>query len=287
MNILVTGGAGFIGTRLVKRLHSEGHKIIVIDDYSSGKKTNQISGVDYIKSHTSELDFYLEGKSFDVVFHLGEYSRISTSFDDIGRVLSSVEGTFKVIEYCRKNNIKIIYAGSSTKFADEGISHSPYSFFKAKTTDLIKNYGKWYLLKYSICYFYNTFGDGYDSSPIPGYESVISVFEKQYNNNKSLTICGDGLQSRSFTYVEDIVDCLIKSWKYPKNEEFQLSNPKHYTIIEIAKMFKDDIIFIESRKGDRKRSVKNNDNAELLLGWQSTMDVSEWINNIKNNIHNI
>lgn len=281
--ILVTGGAGFIGTSLIKRLKLYENDITVIDNYWSGKKSNHIKGVRYIDTSTLSINDVFDGsEGFDVCFHLGEYSRVATSFNDIRDVwYANSVGTFEVLEYCRKCNIKIIYAGSSTKFAEEGVSHSPYSFSKSKSAELVKNYGKWYGLKYSICYFYNVFGDGYDSSPIPGYESVISVFEKQYKNDEPLTICGTGYQRRAFTFIDDIVNGLILSWGYEQNEEFQLNNPKEYSILEIAKMFSDNIIFIEGRPGDRSTSVTTNNNAREKLGWETTMDITEWIETIK------
>lgn len=283
-NVLVTGGAGFIGSNLIKRLKSEGHNVTSIDNYSAGKVENHINGVNYINMHTKDFNknnqlFYTK---FDVVFHLGEYSRIVSSFDDIYEMwYSNSLGTFNIVEYCKKNNVKIVYAGSSTKFADEGVNHSPYSFTKAKSSDLIKNYGEWFGLNYSICYFYNVFGEGYDSSPVDGYESVISVFEKQYKKNQPLTICGDGKQTRSFTYVGDIVDGLIKAWKYEENEEFQLNNENKYTILEIATMFSDNITFTPPRAGDRLTSTATDNNSRELLNWDTTMNVDEWIRNLK------
>jgi len=277
--ILVTGGAGFVGTHLVSKLISLGHEVIVVDNYSSGKESNHIKSAVYINNHTSNIDF---NTKYDVVFHLGEYSRIATSFDDIAEVWkSNSEGSFNILELCRKYGTKIVYAGSSTRFAEEGVSHSPYAFTKAKTAELIKNYSDWYGLNYAICYFYNVFGPGYDSSPIPGYESVISVFEKQFKNGEPLTICGDGFQRRSFTYVDDIVNGLIKAWEYDKNIEVQLNNPKEFSILEIAKMFTDNIIHIPARLGDRSTSITTNNNAREKLGWNSTMGIAEWIKNIK------
>lgn len=283
-NILVTGGAGFIGANLIKRLKKEGHNITSIDSYISGKVDNHISGVNYIKLNTKDFNkkHQLYYGKFDVVFHLGEYSRIVSSFDDVNEVwLSNSLGTFNVVEYCRMNKVKLIYAGSSTKFADEGVNHSPYSFTKGKSSDLIKNYADWYGLEYAICYFYNVFGEGYDSSPVNGYESVISVFEKQFKKCEPLTICGDGKQSRSFTYVGDIVDGLIKAWEYGDNGEFQLNNENIYTILEIAKMFSDNITYIPARKGDRLTSTATNNNSRELLGWKTTKNVDEWINQLK------
>lgn len=284
MNILITGGVGFVGSNLVKKLKKEGNNIAVIDNYSAGRHENEIEGVIYFNDHTKNINKITIPFKPDAVFHLGEYSRIHPSFEEYEKVweYNSI-GTFQVLTYCLNNNIKIVYAGSSTKFAKEGIDHSPYSFTKSMNVELIKSFSKWFGLKYSICYFYNVFGSGYNSSPVKGYESVISIFEEQYKNNKPLTVTGDGSQERMFTYVEDIVDGLIKSFFYPQNEEFELGNPvKSYSILEIAKMFSSNIKFIESRKGDRTDSVLANYKETCnKLNWFPTMSIEEWIKKIK------
>ena len=292
--ILITGGAGFVGSNLVKRLKQEGHEIVVIDNYSAGKRENEIPGVTYVNLHTKhinslELVLLLDhGKkgSFqpDVVYHLGEYSRIHPSFVDYDKVWQdNTVGTFEVLKYCKSHNVKIVYAASSTKFAKEGTDHSPYSLTKAMSIDLVKAFAKWYGVEYSICYFYNVFGPGYDSSPVPGYESVISIFDKQSKAGKPLTVAGNGQQKRMFTYVGDIVDGLIKSADYPENDEFELGNPiKSYTILEIAKMFSDDIEFVEARKGDRSDSILHTyDETCTKLNWKPTMSIEDWIQYIK------
>jgi len=285
MNILVTGGAGFVGSNLVRRLKNENHDIIVIDNYSAGKRENEIDGVTYINDDTKNINNIKLPYDPDVVFHLGEYSRIHPSFDDYERVWNyNTVGTFEVVNFCMKRNIKIVYAASSTRFAKEGIDHSPYSLTKSMSVELIKGFAKWYGLQYSICYFYNVFGPGYDSSPVPGYESVVSIFEKQYKNNQSLTVAGNGEQKRMFTYVYDVVDGLIKSWHYEINDEFDLVNPiKSYKIIEIAKMFSDNINFIESRKGDRNDSDPKvyGDTCDKLK-WQPTVSIEQWIKELVN-----
>jgi len=281
--ILVTGGAGFVGSNLIESLKKDNHQIVCIDDYSSGKEANHIKDVEYIKGHTKDIFSLLSGERYDVVFHLGEYSRIATSFDDIKKVWESNSlGTFSVLEYCREHNIKkIVYGASSTRFANEGVDHSPYSFTKSKSVDLIKSYSKWYGLQYSICYFYNVFGPRYDSSPVPGHESVVSVFEKQFKSKKPLTVCGTGEQKRAFTYVGDIVSGLIKSWKYNLNEEFELNNQSVYSILDIAKMFEAEIVFVPPRPGDRLDVSVESTKSRDLLGWQTTKQITDWIEEIK------
>lgn len=287
IKVLVTGGSGFIGSNLVKKLKEEGYDVFSIDNYFTGKKENEIEGVRYYNLDIQNIDSLPE-EDFKVVFHLGNYSRIVPSFVEIEQVWgSNFIGTFRVLEFCRKRNIKLVYAGSSTKFSKEGISHSPYSFTKATSVEVIKNYSKWYNLNYSICYFYNVFGPGYDSTPVPGYESVISVFEKQWRKKIPLTICGDGMQKRSFTYVGDVVDGIIKSWKYPINEEFQLDSFDQYTILEIANMFGGVIEHIPGREGDRRESVSTSSVSLDLIDWKSTMTIKQWIEKIKKDYEDI
>ncbi len=284
MNILVTGGAGFVGSNLVKRLKSENHNIVVIDNYSAGKKENEIVGVVYIDNDTKNINSIELPFDPDVVFHLGEYSRIHPSFAEYERVWNyNTVGTFEVLNFCKQRNIKIIYAASSTRFAKEGINHSPYSLTKSMSVELIKGFAKWYDVNYAICYFYNVFGPGHDSSPVPGYESVISIFERQFKNNEALTVVGDGQQERMFTYVEDVVDGLIRSWHYEENDEFDLVNPvRSYKILEIANMFSNNIQFVESRKGDRLTSDPQvYDDTCTKLNWKPSVTIEQWIQLLK------
>lgn len=278
--VLVTGGSGFIGFNLVKKLKEQDYEIVVIDNYISGKRENKVDGVHYIEADTKEINHINLPFEPEAVFHLGEYSRIHPSFIDYENVWQwNTVGTFEVVNFCKKRSIKIVYAASSTKFAKEGVDHSPYSLTKSMSRDLIKAFSKWYGLNYSICYFYNVFGPGHSSSPVKGYESVISVFEEQYRKGEALTVSGTGEQKRMFTYVGDIVDGLILSLKYPENEEFELVNPiKSYSILEIAKMFSDNIKFVESRKGDRQTvQTQFYQDTCKKLNWKPTLSVEDWI----------
>ena len=282
--ILVTGGAGFIGSHLIKKLINGKNVVVSIDNYSNGYVENHVDGAVYIKGETLDISNILKNEnSFDVVYHFGEYSRIVPSFTQIHDVwMSNSLGTFNVLEYCKNTNVsKIIYAGSSTKFASEGTSHSPYAFTKSKSAELVKNYYKWYGLNFSICYFYNVFGNR-NINKNDKYESVISVFANQYKSNLPLTVCGNGKQRRTFTYIDDIICGLIKATEYNGNEEFQLNDTKEFTILEIANMFSDNIIYLPQRPGDRHCSITTDNKARELLDWDVTMSIDTWINNIIN-----
>jgi len=282
-NILITGGCGFVGTNLVKQLHKENNNVIVIDNYFAGKHENEIEGVTYINNHTKNIFNIDLPFQPDLVFHLGEYSKITPSYNEINTVFDlNILGSFTILEYAKQNNIPIIYAASSTRLALEGENHSPYSFFKSIIVQLLKNYSDWYGLKYSICYFYNVYGEHQDTCN-NGWETVISIFEKQMKKDQPLTVVGDGSQRRDFTYVGDIVRGLIQASKVLQNEEYQLGSGKDFSILEVAKMFSDNITFIPERKGDRKYSKANTDETYLKLGWKPEMSLEKWINKVKNN----
>jgi UDP-glucose 4-epimerase len=279
-NVLVTGGAGFVGTNLVIQLNKLGYNVTVIDNLSYGKRHNYCAGVKYHEVHSKDI-FTIEMYIPDVIFHLGEYSKITPSYDEIDEVFDlNIKGSFNVLEYARIHDIPVVYAASSTRLAMEGDSHSPYSFFKSLIVQLVKNYGKWYGLKYSICYFYNVYGELQDTCDT-GWETVISIFEKQYKANDSLTVVGDGSQRRDFTYVGDIVNGLIAASETLCNDEYQLGSGKDYSVIEVARMFSDNIRFIEERPGDRKYGKANIEDTYSKLNWTPKGSLVEWINNIK------
>jgi UDP-glucose 4-epimerase len=279
--VLVTGGAGFVGTNLVLKLKSLNYNVIVLDNLSYGKEQNYIKGVTYIEDHTKNINEYNTLSEVDLIFHLGEYSKITPSYDEIDTVFDlNLIGSFAVLEFAKLHNIPIIYAASSTRLALEGENHSPYSFLKSVVVQLLKNYGEWYGLKYSICYFYNVYGP-YQDTCNTGWETVISIFEKQMKANLPLTIVGDGLQRRDFTYVGDIVNGLIMASEVLYNDEYQLGSGVEYSIIEVAKMFSDNIQFIPERKGDRKYSKANVQDTFTKLNWKPEMSLINWINKVK------
>ena len=162
--ILVTGGAGFVGTALCKKLLELGNIVYSLDNYFTGLKENHIKGVKYFEGHTRDIHKIFKNEKFGLVYHLGEYSRVEKSFEDpIGLVWDlNIAGTFSVLEFCKKINAKIVYSGSSTKFATDGNggNMSPYAWSKSANTQLVKNFSDWYGLKYAITYFYNVYGYG-------------------------------------------------------------------------------------------------------------------------------
>lgn len=281
---LVTGGAGFIGTNLCKRLLDLGHEVISVDNYFSGSRNNHIKGVDYRESHTKNIEKIVT-EDIDIIYHLGEYSRTEISLSEPDLVWDlNMAGTFGVLEFWRKRKCKLIYAGSSTKFADGGLGRdqSPYAWTKASNTDLVKNYGKWYELPFAITYFYNVYGPGERSDK---YGTLIEIFKQQYLAGKPLTVVAPGTQKRIFTHVDDIVNGLLIVGEKGVGDEFGLGAKKSYSIIEIAKFFGSEIKMLPERKGNRKES-KLNATKSNKLGWKAKRNIEDYIKNIITNHKN-
>ena len=276
--ILVTGGAGAIGFNLIQKLLKLDNEVISWDNYSAGTTENHIQGATYVNRHTKEA--FLLNDSFDLVYHLGEYSKVVPSFNEIEKAFDyNVLGSFNLINRCNELNIPIVYAGSSTRLAEPGELHSPYAFFKSTVAKLIEGYSDWYDLKFNICYFYNVFGPGtnlWDNE----WQSVINIFKDQKENELPLTITGDGTQKRDFTHVNDIIQGLIFAGDNIRNEQFQLGTGKEYSILEIAAAFDHPIEFIPPRPGDRKNGLAHIEHTSKTLGYKPTVNVIEYIKSL-------
>lgn len=284
-NILVTGGAGFVGSNLIKfiKIQYPNVKITSLDNYFTGKIENQIDGVEYYTGNTWDIESIFPDKVFDTVFHFGEYSRIVKSFDDIYYVQKSIlSGTPKILEMCRKWNAKLIYSASSSKFGNNGKDEnlSPYSWCKSKMVELIKNYKDWFGLEYEICYFFNVYGPGQIMEG--DYATVIGIFEKQYKAGKPLTVVEPGTQSRDFTYIDDVIRGIIKSLGKNLNGEWHLRSGKNIKIIDIANMFASEIKIIPERRGERFTSLEFESDTEEKLDWKPIHKLEDWIKGIKN-----
>lgn len=280
--ILVTGGAGHVGSQVVEMLSKDpNNKVISLDNYFTGKKTNHIDGVDYRAGDTKNIDKLIPEVP-DVVYHLGEYARISPSFDDIEKVYDmNIMGTFAVVEFCRQRKVgKLVYAASSTKFAVEGDGRhqSPYGFAKATNVDLINDYGRWYNLPYAICYFYNAFGPRENGSG--KYATLIAKFEQKYLKGEPLTVVKPGTQKRNFTFVGDLACGIIMVGEKGKGDGYTLSNKKQFSIVEIAEAFGGPIEYIEGNPG-RAESGEAPDKARTELGWETTVDILDYIEEFK------
>ena len=262
--IIVTGGAGFIGSNLINLfLNKTKFKIISLDNYSTGKKSNHITSrqVIYIKGDTSKIKNLLSKykNKINALFHFGEFSRIFQSFENFNQCYKSNSiGSKEVFKFCLDNKIKLIYSATSASLGNFGNDKnlSPYSFTKSKNLELLENLKKWFNLKFEIVYFYNVYGKNQIGSG--SMATVIGIFENQFRNKLPLTVVKPGTQTRRFTHVSDTIDVCFKAWKMNKCKYYSISHKKSYSILQVAKMFKSKIRLLPYRKGERFASALTN-----------------------------
>lgn len=276
--VVVTGGAGFIGSHLCERLVSEGNRVISLDNYFTGSRDNHVSGVEYREGHTRDIEKLIP-ETPDLIYHLGEYSRVEISLTEPALVFDlNTIGTFAVLEFWRKKGCKLVYAGSSTKFADGGMGRdmSPYTFTKATNTELIRNYAEWYTLPYATTYFYNVYGPGERAG---AYGTVIEIFRQKYLKGEPLGVNAPGTQQRMFTHVDDIVDGLLLVAEKGEGDEFGLGADEAYSILDIAHIFGGPVEMRPETKGNRM-GAKLDLTKSHSIGWRATKRVEEYIKGI-------
>ena len=263
--IIVTGGAGFVGTNLIKLLlEKTKYQILSIDNYSSGKKNNHIknSRVKYIRGETTNISKILKNpKNIKTIFHFGEFARIYQSFSHMNACITSNSvGTSAVFSFCLKNKIKLIYSATSASLGNKGHDKnlSPYAFTKAKNLELLENLKRWFKFKYEVIYFYNVYGPNQISKG--KMSTVIGIFEDHYKRKKPLPVVRPGTQTRRFTHISDTIGVCYFAWKKNLCRHYSISNKKAYSILEVAKLFKSKIRYLPKRPGERYASALSNIN---------------------------
>jgi UDP-glucose 4-epimerase len=258
-HIVVTGGAGFVGSNLIDLLLKKTNKkIISLDNYSTGKKANHIYKnnyrVKYLVGNTQNINKKLNKYKNKIhsVFHFGEFARIYQSFKEFDKCYDSNSiGTKEVFKFCLDNSIKLIYSATSASLGNKGDDKnlSPYAFTKSKNLELLENLKKWFNFKYEVIYFYNVYGPRQIKKG--AMATVIGIFEDQYNNKKPLTVVKPGSQTRRFTHISDTVEICYEAWKNNKCAHYSISNRKAYSIKNVAKLFGSKIIMLKPREGER------------------------------------
>jgi UDP-glucose 4-epimerase len=280
MNILVTGGAGFIGTNLIKSLLKKGYSVTSVDNYSTGLKSNEQPGCNYIEGDITQIqDYNIFGK-FDVVYHLAALARIQPSFQKPVKTFeTNANGTILIAEYCVKNNIPLFYAGSSSHHS--GKFKNPYTYSKEIGEEIIQLYQQHYGLKASIARFYNVYGPYHLKEG--AYCTVIGKWETAIENGNPITIYGDGTKRRDFTHVEDIVNALIlifekQAWGYI----FELGRGINYSIQEIANMYPAKVVYEDNKPGEALVTLCADTLAKEVLGWNPIFNIKDYINTYLN-----
>jgi UDP-glucose 4-epimerase len=286
LNILVTGGNGFIGFNLIKKLLTEGHSVVSLDDLSIGSKEYEVSGCKYFYSDITSL-WSFDNFSFDICYHLAALSRIQPSFENPMRTFTvNVEGCQIVAEWARINKVKVIYSGSSSKWSNSFLS--PYANSKKIGEDIFKMYKTVYDCDFEICRFYNVYGP---SEFIDGkWAAVIGSWRGLIRQGKPIIIVGDGEQKRDFTHVDDIVDGLymiaIKNERH--DDAWELGSGVNYSINEVFEFFKKRYnnikkVHVLNQHGNYKETIRKNNDALDRLGWFPKKKLEDYILNLQDN----
>ena len=282
--IIVTGGAGFIGSNLIKSLLKKTNKkIISLDNYSSGNKKNHIKNnrVKYLNANSIDISKILKKviKQIHSLFHFGEFARIYQSFKKFDECFKSNSiGTNAVFKFCLDHKIKLIYSATSASLGNKGNDKnlSPYAFTKSKNLELLENLRKWFNFKFEVIYFYNVYGPG--QIEVGDMATVVGIFEDFYKKNKPLTVVRPGTQTRRFTHIDDTINICIQAWNKNKCLHYSISNKKSYSINDLAKMFKTKITYLKPRPGERYASALTKvSNNRKIINKYGKIDLKDYI----------
>ena len=280
MKILVTGGAGFVGTNLIKRLLKQGHELISIDNYSTGLKSNHQEGCKYrdfdlINFNTNSFFDPILSYKPDIIFHLAAAARIQPSFQNPQQYINTnFQGTYEIVKYCVEKNIPLIHAGSSS--VHSGRFKNPYTFSKDLGEDIIKLYQKHFNLQASIARFYNVYGP-YQLTK-GSYTTLIGRWLNNIRTQMPCMIYGNGEKRRDFTHVSDIVDGLIRIQKQQTyGHIFEFGRGKNHSINEVAKMFGIIPLYNPDKPGEAQNTLADHSLASDLLDWEPKINLIDYI----------
>ncbi len=288
--VVVTGGAGFIGSHLVDALIEEGYDVHVIDNLVNGKKENVNAKAKFHKKDITDLKALQSVfKKADYVFHLAALPRVQFSIKyPIESHNANVNGTLNVLIAAHKAQVKkVIYSASSSAYGDQKtmplvetmlpMPKSPYGLQKQIGESYCRVWSEVYGLPTVCLRYFNVYGPR--NSADGAYALVISKFIEQMRKNKALTITGTGKQTRDFTHVRDIVAANIlamKSAKVGKGEVVNIGAGNNVSINEIARMIGGTIEYIPARL-EPQNTLANNSLARKLLGWKPQVSIEKGI----------
>jgi len=294
MKVLVTGGAGFIGSNLVNALIEKGYEVGIIDDFSTGKRSNvnakaTLYEISLHKASIEELTKILTG--YEKVFHTAAFARVQPSIiDPIKFNEVNVNGTLNLLFACTKAGVKrVIYSASSSAYGETQIFPTP----ETAGTDPMSPYGlqkyigEQYCRMFSLVYgldtvnlrYFNIYGPRMNFEG--AYKTVIGVFGQQKALGKPLTITNDGEQSRDFTHVYDAVDANIKAAEYEgllNGEVFNIGNGRDVSINTIANLVGGEKLYTGTVL-EPKKTFADNSKAKQVLGWQPKHNIEDFILN--------
>ncbi len=295
MKILITGGAGFVGSNLAQFLANEGHEIHVVDDLSEGNIQNIENLIEAGKCKFHRENAFHTNVKADIIYHLACQKMIYSIRKPKEDLYANTATTVNILELARKQDIPVVFTSTGSVYGNPTVfptpedyhpdPESPYGVSKWAAEEYCKLYHKMYGLNVVIARLFSVYG------PRQRFIGVIPKFIKQTLEGKSMTVEGDGMQVRTFTYIDDCVKALILlSEKGGLGEVYNIAGEKPYTITQVSKAIAENfgdygIKFIPRKKGDLDLIHPSTEKIRAL-GWRPKIDMEtgirktmEWIQN--------
>jgi len=289
--VVVTGGAGFIGSNLTDKLIELGHEVIVIDNLSTGDYTNVHRKAYFYRTDLHKVDIsdlYLECKDAEYIFHMAALPNVQYSIEEpLHTAKINLLSTLNIMEYARTYGVKkFIYSGSCSCYGDaeevpttedESIKPlSPYALHKYQGEEYCRLYSCLYNLDTVVLRYFNVYGPRMTNTG--AYKSVLSVFLEAYKNKKPLNIVNDGTQKRDFVHVSDVVDANIKAMESGKVSQYPINigSGINYSINQIANMFGSKKLYGEKRI-EPYETLADITAAKVMLNWKPKIELEDWI----------
>jgi UDP-glucose 4-epimerase len=292
--VLVTGGAGFIGSNLTDRLIEEGYEVVILDNFSTGKYDNvnpkaklvhgDLRGIPNMSTNVKDVLF----KNVDCIFHTAALARVQPSIIDPSEYNDvNITGTLNVLKAAKDYGVRrVVYSASSSCYGrnpsplTEDMPSdvmSPYALQKKVGEDYCKLFSFLYGLETVCLRYFNVYGERQLTEG--AYCTVIGIFLRQHAAEEPLTIVPDGEMRRDFTYVKDVVDANYRAMlsdNVGKGESINVGTGNNFSVNEIAALISDNTVFIEPRI-EPKETLADNTKARELLGWSPKGDIAKWI----------
>lgn len=276
--ILVTGGAGFVGSNLIESLVSSGKEVCSLDDYSTGSEENHVEGCEYLRGDVSDEQTFKCVPDVDFVFHLAARARIAPSFKDpVGYFKANATGTMNACNFALSRGVPLVYAGTGSHHG--GRYRNPYTFSKAVGEDVVRMH-MGMGLNCSIARFFNLYGPR--ESTEEGVATLIGSWRGRMERGETPVIYGDGSKTRDFTHVCDVTEALVmimnkNAWGF----EFDLGRGSPHSVLEVSKMFGGKFEHFPDRAGEVQDSVCDFSLARKVLGWIPRRNLESYVCSVK------
>jgi len=294
---LITGGAGFIGTNLTKKLLEDGHTVRILDNYSGGRKPERVQdGAEYVEGDIRDLEILHQVmKGVEGVFHMAALPRVAYSVEHPLETHDvNINGTLNVLLAARDAGVKrLVFSSSSSAYGEQEVMPffedsmikqpiAPYALHKYVGEHYCRLFASLYGLETVSLIYFNIYGPYAD--PDGAYALVIARFLKLRKEDQPLTISGDGEYYRDYTHVDDVVRANMLAMTKEtvgKGEMINLGGGKPYSVNDLAEFIGGETVHVDPRSGDVRRTEADGSKAKELLGWEPTIALPDGLAALK------